>query len=204
MWKNMQKFKPFVISFLFLYLLLLLMIQELPHFFLILLKSVKSLLLHYSISHFFSFSCLPIISSSNFYLYSIFYKTLSAILFMNSWTLSSVCFISQNLFCSCFSSILEYYSWAFKSSNLSNSWISFCLNLFFSFSRSIFWRYSLSCHLFSYWIFLSASISIFSSIFGFSSYFKMRPQLFGMSFQNCSISEYSNILKVIHKFYECF
>jgi len=107
----------------------------------------------------FSFSYLKSMSSSNFYFLSILCKTLSAILFMNSWALLSRSFISSWRSFSYFSSILVYSSWALRSWSLWSSSSSFCLLLFLSFSSSIFWRYSFSCFLFSSWIYLSFSIS---------------------------------------------
>lgn len=99
----------------------------------------------------FSLSYLASMSSSNLYLSAIFCNTLSAILFMKSWALFSLLFISLLLSASCLSSILLYSCWARRSSFLSNSYWAFILCLFLSFSSSIFWRYSRSCYLFSAW-----------------------------------------------------
>jgi len=87
-----------------------------------------------------SFSYLASISSSHCYFWFILVKTLSAILFMNSWALASLDFISFLRSHSYLSSILEYSSWALRSSSLYLSSSSFILFLFCSFSRSIFWR----------------------------------------------------------------
>lgn len=86
----------------------------------------------------FSFSYLASIMSSNYCFLSILARTLSAILFMNSWARASLFFISLSLSASCFSSILAYSSWDLRSWRRCSSSAIFYLLLFSSFSRSIF------------------------------------------------------------------
>lgn len=81
---------------------------------------------------------------------------------MKSWALCSRCANSLALSCSCFSSMRVYSSWARMSCYLSYSRILFYFSFSLSFSKSIFYKYSFSCLLFSAIMCLSCSISFLS------------------------------------------